>query len=322
MPQEIPTQPPDQGPASPLTHLRPCTPMEMLDRATALLRSRWRLLLPLGLLHALPDSLALTAIVAVVEGKGGKGPPDYLAPVFMLAWLASQWPNAAMIIATINGFIFPDRHIGLWISLRYALARLPYLILTRLHIMFTLVLLLMPLATLVMPSETEAGLGGPILLMAAAGLVAAVFLALFCMLVPPIVMVEHKWFFRAMGRSIALMRPAFKRGLPGDRPATRVLLLLVVPAALYAGAQAALNGISYNLTGMPVFGLDYHPAVWLATAALMFPAKFLAGLWLCAGVSMLYLECRMRTEGFDLFVRLQARTRGLSETPAWAEETD
>ena len=296
--------------------------MEMLDRTTALLRNRWRLLLPLGLLYALPDSLALTGIVAAVEWRGDTRLSGELAPVFMLAWLLSQWPNAAMILVTINGFIFPDRHIGFWMSLRHALGRLPYLILTRLHIMLTLVLLILPSAALVMPGGADVDLSGRILLLAVAGLVAAALLAIYCILVPPVVMVEQKWFLRAMARSIALMRPAFRRGLPGDRPVTRLLLLLVIPAAIYAGAQMAVNGISYKLAGGLVFGLDYHPAVWLATAMFMFPAKWLAGLWLCSGVSLLYLECRMRTEGFDLFVRLQARTQNLSGATPWEEQAD
>lgn len=296
--------------------------MEMLDRTTAVLRNRWRLLLPLGLLYALPESLALTAIVAAVEQTANKGLPDTLAPVFMVAWLLSQWPNAAIIIATINGFIFADRPIGLWMSLRHALPRLPHLILTRLYILFMLVLLMVPSVALVMPSGPGTDSSVPVVLLAVVGLVAAALLAIFCILTPPVVIFEQQSFFRAMSRSIQLMRATFRRGVPGDRPALRFLLLLVIPAAIYAGAQAAVNGLSYQIAGAPALGLEYHPGVWLATAALMLPARFLAGLWLCTGVSMLYLECRMRTEGFDLFGRLQARTRSESETPDWADQQE
>lgn len=310
---------PDCAAPSPLAHLRPCTSMEMLDRTTAVLRSRWKLLLPLGLLYALPESLALMAIVAAVEWTGNTGLTDSLATVLLAAWLLSQWPNAAIIIVSINGFIFADRHANLWASLRHALPRLPYLILTRLYIMFTLVLLLLPSLTIIMPSGPGTDGTVPVFLLAVAGLVAAALLAIFCILTPPIIMVEQKAFFRAMGRSILLMRASFRRGIPGDRPALRLLLLLVIPAVAYAGTQAVVNIMSYQIAGEPALSLDYHPLVLLAMAALLLPARLVSGLWLYTGICMLYLECRMRTEGFDLAVRLQARTRSAPQAPVWAE---
>jgi len=319
MQTENPTQAPGEEFVSPLAHLRPCTAMEMLDRTAAVLCKRWKLLVPLGLLYALPESLTLAGIVAAVEQTGQPSLSDRLAPLFMVAWLVSQGPGAALILATINGYIFADRPIGLWMSLRHALPRLPHLILTRLYIMFTLVLLMLPAATLIMPSETAADTSVPMLLLALGGLVAAALLGIFSILAPPVVMVESRFFFRAIGRSIHLMRTTFRRGLPGDRPALRFLLLLVIPGLLYAGTQVVVNGLSYQIAGTLVFGLDYHPTVWLASAVLMLPARLIAGLWLCAGVSLLYLECRMRTEGFDLFGRLQIRSQSESGVPDWAD---
>ncbi|MBX7244373.1 MAG: hypothetical protein K1X53_02675 [Candidatus Sumerlaeaceae bacterium] len=291
---------------SAICHVRPSTPMELMDRAFLVVRARFPQFLLLGFLFALPE-FAATVLFTYIHGV----PDDSELAQQFLGWLSAafllqQLPNAVVILLAIQAFMFPRRPIRLVPLTRAALINLPLLILTRILAFIILFLL----ANILLGAlGGELGSPGSLLGLFVASWVGAAlaYLFLMWMLMPPVALIESRGFFRGLGRSVELMKQRFRAGWPGDLPVVRLLGILLVPGIGILLGQLVVQGTSYALTGTNAFFGPTTPTVFLISAGVNFITKMSVECWMYVAVALLYLECRMRREGLDLQVRLLQR---------------
>lgn len=282
--------------------------MEMVDRIVRLVSLRWRVILPLALLAALPEPV-LTIIGTYLDTQTREegAQRQYGALIFVLAFALPQWPNAALLLAGFHGHLFPLHSIRAVGALRSALGRLPYLILTRLYVWMLLGLLAFPLIL----AGTRPAISLTVLVGILLGIIAFLVFAGLWFLVPVLVMVEHKSFFRAMARSMELMTTRFSGGWLGDSPLRRLVVMGVFPLVLFAGELILLQA-AWPFLRPPAgsqFPADYGGL--FAFTAVQLAINFVLALWMPLSMAMLYGECRMRREGMDLHVRLEAQTESV-----------
>jgi hypothetical protein len=300
--------------SSGLAHLRPTTPMEMIDRVFLVIGTRPKLFAALALMFALPP-LLLQLFQAFIPPKSGDSPDSIVLFATVAASLLIQWANAAVIAAAFQTLLFPARPLAAKAALRGALDRLFYLILTRFLVVSALIVL-----GLLLPQQLLSGNGGEpgfiSVAIAAWSVGAAVYFGFGWALVPMVVMIERKSFVKAMLRSMDLMRLKFRKAVVfGDSALRRLLLVLIVPAAIYLFGQILVQGISLLATGQILFmwsakviqSSPAHRLVYLFDAGVSFAVSFFALPWLYSGLVMLYAECRMRHEALDIQVRLLTR---------------
>lgn len=287
-----------------LKHLRPTTPMEMMDRAFDLLRIRPGLFLALGAAYGVVNTLALSLVLNGMY----KQKVLEMTPWKIVLDVLSLWPFAALVASAFQTLIFPRRPLRMWVALRGTFGRLPYLILT----MFLMQIIFDGLA--ILPQVfLESGAGdnmGAILYsfatFAAMGL--ALYFSISWGLVPVAVMVERRGFFDALRRSAQLMRLRYSRGLLGDGAFRRFGQLALFPAALLGVGLAGLGclieifsvGGVGNVAGPPPLAVQV-PFI-LGTFAI----SMIYAPWVASASVLLYAESRMRSEALDFQVRLMS----------------
>lgn len=262
--------------------LRPLTTAEVLDAAVSLLRAYGHVLLPVGLLLALAEQLALAPLRAAASAQ----PPAYLpswngsGTAYWLL-LAVGCGTEAAIIALLDG-----------LSARAAAAEIlgnrltPRLLLHPGGARFGPVVLLAVVAGAV---TSACALLGPVW---------AVGYALVGLAVP-VVVVDRVNPARALARGAAL---ACRAGLrAGSIRVLGYVTWLGVRLVLGFGGVLALRWIHVDGSEWAAFA---GPAVWLAVNSLAYPT-------LACLDAALHLETRMRTEGLDIWLTRAAHHRQL-----------
>lgn len=276
--------------AGELAHLRPTTPLELLDRIFSVVARKPFVFAGLACLYAAP--LLLLGLVAVAL----KLDDARASQVLLLALLLQQWPAAAVVVAAFQSAVFPHKKLSLLLALRASLERLPYFILTR-----ALALIVIISLASVPSALNMAEIGWYATPVAIWALFAAVYLLILWALLPIVVMVERRAFVRAMARSAELMRGVFKPGwIVGDTAFRRLVLMAAVPFALVICLEVVPE--CWSLASDR--NLDTRFA--LLTLVLSFVVDLVFAMYAYVGLTLLYMECRMRREALDLQVRLLA----------------
>ncbi len=281
-------------------HVRLSTPVELLDRAFAVLMSRPALFFGLGALGALPG-LAATTVLALSPPAAGAyaGGDSRFALVTILAWVLEQWPLAAIVLCAFQILVLPRRPLPIWVAMQGALPRLAAFASTRM--LSWIVVLGMLLFVF-----TGGGLapGGLWVLVAIPAALMAAYLAVGWALLSPVIMIERLSLVRALQRSAELMRQKFASRGSGDSPFIRLLLILLFPLALIALEQGVVHSVGFFLPGGSLPEIPLRRDFLLFAAAVSFVGKMIREPWTFIALVMLYAECRMRREAFDLRLRL------------------
>ncbi len=293
-------------PGTESTHLRPCTGLELADRAVTLLRMRPALLIGLG---GAGGVLALMADMAVDPAA----PETFV--IGLAVGLAARWPLSAALIGAFQTMLVPRRPLEAGATLRAAFQRLPQLWFTLLiaEIVITTIGLVLPYKLLFPP-------GGASLSPATAGLAGAVaatalYLSALWALTPAVVLLENRMLFDALGRSAELMKLRFSSRLFGDSAIRRLILLFALPLIAQIGFLILAPAVQWIARGMPPLDLadltlpsaptdPVWRTAYIATAALL---ACIVSPYIQAALAGLYAECRMRREGIDLQTRLLDR---------------
>jgi hypothetical protein len=293
--------------ASQFAHLRPSTPLEMLDRTWAVLCLRPWLFLGLGVLCALPELAAniLLAVSPVSENatQAGAG----LLPLLVIAWVLEQWPVAATVLCAFQLLALPNRPLRLWVAMQGALARLFPFVVTR-FFAWAIILGLMFLLV-----QGAAG-GNPVwvvLGMPALGL--SLILMVLWSLISPVVIIERRSLSRAMQRSAELMRARYGRGGFADSAVCRLLLLLILPVSVHAAEGLLVHGAGFFLPGGVMPFMPASRGYIFYYSAVSFAGKVIREPWMFVGLVLLYSESRMRFEALDLQIRLLGGAEPLVE---------
>ena len=296
--------PPSEEPSeffrlSNFAHLHPCTQTELIDRVAAVILHQPALFLGLGALSALPG------LMVMLLSPGFSGPSDSqdvgisYAFVVLIPWFLKEWPVAALILCGFQKFVFPTRKLKLWIVMQTSLTRLLAFIGTRLFA-WTIIMGLM-LFVLSVGSTGGGGISG---LLAFPALITALLLLIYWSLTGVAVMVEGSSFITAMGRSAKILRQGFRGKKLSDSPLSRLLLILIIPIALVIGEQICLQTLGSFYPGGAYPRPPIDSSFTIPAGAIMFFFQTLRAPLLYVGLTMVYLECRMRNESLDLRVRL------------------
>lgn len=287
----------------PLTHLRPTTPLEMLDRAFAVFRSRAGFFLMLGVCASAPGMVVqlgmfLTSGPVVTDETVVRWLPWQIASLFL-----EQWPVAALLGAAFHATLFPRRWIPVRVALQAAIPRLPHLILSGI-----LVAALLALLVTAGIQAVGALAGGALGLLVIIWIVFGVlFLGGSWALVGPVVILEPRAFFRAMRRSLELMLTRFHGAWWRDSSYFRLALIVLFPVVVRATTLLAVRLAHFLDTGELIFLEATDRNFLIAQAIVDGIASILTTPWTCIAITLLYAECRMRREALDLEVRLLAQ---------------
>ncbi len=294
-----PEEPADFFRLSNFAHLHPCTHTELIDRVGAVIMHQPALFFGLGALSALP------ALMAMLLNPGFSGPSgtqevgmiDYL--VTLVPWFLKEWPIAALILAGFQKFVFPKRKLKMWVVMQTSLTFLLAFIGTRLFA-WTII---MGLLLFVLSVGTTGG-GGITGLLAFPALVMALFLLVYWSLTGVAVMIERTAFINAMARSWKMLRQGFRGKKLTNSPLSRLLLILIIPAILFIIEQISIQTLGFFYPGGAYPKPPVDPSFTIPAGAIMFLFQTLRAPWLYVGLTMVYLECRMRNESLDLRIRL------------------
>jgi hypothetical protein len=306
------------APQDNLTHLRPCSTLEMLDRVFAVYRARPVLFTSLGFLYALP-SFALTIGMAFYYGPGLT--PEEIArritPWAAAALLLAQWPNAATISAAFQTLLFPRRSLAFGTAIRGSLSRLPPLILTRLAIMAMIVMIGFGLPVELRRSQSagvlQQGLAIWLILL-------AVFMTMSWALVPAVVMIERRWFVDAMARGFQLMRMKYSPGVAGDGAMRRLLVLALFPICAWLACRLPIEAVCLAQYGKLSVDAPANDMLIIADACATLLVTAFLEPWIYIALVVLYCECRMRREGFDIQMRLLSHQETGAPMQDWQNE--
>jgi hypothetical protein len=142
---------------------------------------------------------------------------------------------------------------------------------------------------------------------------AVIFMVLWA-LVSPVVVVEQRSLSQAMRRSMELMRVKYGRGGFADSALCRLLLLLVLPAAVHAVEQVLLHGAGFFVPGGVMPFVPSSRGYILFYSAVSFVGQVIREPWVFVGLVLLYTESRMRHEALDLQIRLLGGAPDLAAT--------
>jgi hypothetical protein len=280
-----------------LTHLRPTTTLEMLDRVFEVIRKRPALFAGLTGLYLIPE--LVFAVQAWIAGSMEQ--IENFVPYYFAMKLLAQWPAAALNTAAFQTYLFPKRPLRAWSLLRATSPRVPYLILTYFIVLSLLFLVAVVVPTGLLQTLTEDALGILSVLMAAGLFVTAIYLAATWSLIAPLVIIEKKAFGEALIRSMQLMKLKFEEPFAGDGALRRLAVAVMFPGIVY-GVCLLMTRLIAALAG-PVSGTDPDLFFSRVQLSLWVPAEAVVTPWLITSLVMIYTECRMRREALDLQVR-------------------
>lgn len=298
---------PDDGEAgaffrpSERAHLHPCTQVELLDRVSAIVLSRPGLFFGLGALSALPGFVMLLVLAVVPSAAGADAAEPGMAEalIMLMAWLLEEWPVAAIVACGFQAFLLPQRELRLWVAMQTVLGRMAAFAGTR---MFAWAVVL---GLMLFVVAAGSGAGGALSnLLALPALVVALVMLVLWSLAGPVILFERRSFVRALARSSELMRGRFAGGRLTDSPFSRLLLVLALPAAVFALEQVLVQAMGFRLPGGSYPNMNPSPRFALASGIVLFVGQTLRAPFLYVGIAMIYAECRMRREAFDLRVRM------------------
>ncbi|MCX7019878.1 MAG: hypothetical protein NTY46_13000 [Candidatus Sumerlaeota bacterium] len=293
-----------------ITHIRPTTPIEMLDRVFAIFTVRPWVFLALAALYALPSAAATTGLYLFYCSTSSPIDAIGYLPWFFASFFIEQWPCAAILLTVFQTYSSPQKPYGIITALGSAFKRLPYLILTRTLVWFILLLLFgVFVQSVLSPAAGGTFTGSLAQVIGLWCLAASIYFLMMWILVPPIVVIERASFFRAMVRSMQLMAMSFRPGLlKGDTARRRFLLLALFPAAVWLTAQGLLQSVSIARSGTIIFMTPHDPLLYFTAMGLDFIVNLTAGLWILIASPLLYIECRIRREALDVHMRLTNAT--------------
>lgn len=153
------------------------------------------------------------------------------------------------------------------------------------------------------------------ILMSVAFTLAALFAYFFVVgrvaYVPQVILVEGRTATEAFGRSMSLARGNVRRltamFLFTSFATYSAVMLLVVPLGWY-GYLRGINPLSLNEADLPLWYSIGKQVVWQAGAILLAP------VWML-GLSLLYVDERVRHEGYDIELMAQQRLGDMPELP-------
>ena len=243
--------------------------------------------------------------MVMLLSPGFSGPSDNqdvgltYAFVVLIPWFLKEWPVAALILCGFQKFVFPTRKLKLWIVMQTTLTRLLAFIGTRLFA-WTIIMGLM-LFVLSVGSTGGGGIGG---LLALPALVLALLLLIYWSLTGVAVMVEGTSFITAMSRSAKILRQGFRGKSLSNSPLSRLFMILIIPATLVIAEQICLQTLGAFYPGGAYPKPPTDSSFTIPAGAIMFFFQTLRAPLLYVGLTMVYLECRMRNESLDLRIRL------------------
>lgn len=133
--------------------------------------------------------------------------------------------------------------------------------------------------------------------------------------VPQVMLVEGRGVFDALGRSIALARGNVRRltamFLFTTFATYSALMLLVVPLG-WLGYLQGVNPLSLNQTDWPLWYAIGYQVITQSSSILLAP------VWML-GLSLLYVDERVRHEGYDIELMAMQRLGGMPELPGGGE---
>jgi hypothetical protein len=284
---------------SKLAHIRPCTPVEMLDRAFWVFCLRPRLFVACACAAALPGLFGLFA--ADRSGETAL-PPAALGAAYFLLYLVSELADACATAGAFQMSLHPERPLLISALVRSAFARLPLYILTRLMLFLPIIWfgMAMPLTLWISGKRTSETWFAAML--AAAGVLLAIRLFYHWVLAPSVVLIEKRGLFAALMRSMVLMRWPYRSPIRGDGSALR-LAMIALPVAT---AMTALTGLGLAV-GLHFDGPEFLHGWPRSNGRPLFVASAALGMataiwW--PSVAVLYMENLMRREALDVHVRL------------------
>lgn len=290
-----------------LAHLRPTATLEMMDNVFAVFATRKKLFFGLGLLSQLPIVSVLIAFPLLAGGAE----VDWAATSFrswvLVAMVVQMWPIAALIAAAFQTMLFPGRPLQFASLLRASFAQLPHLIVTRIFARLLLVLLAgVGMMSLV---QSQSGGAGQVIMLGLGiwSMLAIVYFSIVWALIGPVVMIERRSMFRALARSMELMRLKFGAGIFGDTPIRRLLIVGLFPFTVFCLGRLIIAGVSLLVTGdFSLFSTSGLAVIATeATVDLLLGSVYLP--WFTIALVAIYVECRMRREALDMQVRLLAK---------------
>ena len=133
--------------------------------------------------------------------------------------------------------------------------------------------------------------------------------------VPQVMLVEGRGVFDALGRSIALARGNVRRltamFLFTTFATYSVLMLLVVPLG-WVGFLQGVNPLSLGQSEWPLWYSIGYQVITQSSSILLAP------VWML-GLSLLYVDERVRHEGYDIELMAMQRLGGMPELPGGGE---
>jgi hypothetical protein len=129
--------------------------------------------------------------------------------------------------------------------------------------------------------------------------------------VPQIMLVEGKGVFDAVGRSFSLAKASTRRMLALSifswLAAYSALMVLAVPLGIYAYLNG-INPVMFNAIGTPTWYSVSYTVLWQLSSIIIAP------VWML-GLSLLYVDQRVRLEGYDIEL-MAARRLGDIPSPS------
>ncbi|PKO14660.1 hypothetical protein CVU37_14295 [candidate division BRC1 bacterium HGW-BRC1-1] len=280
-------------------HLHPCTQTELIDRVAAVIFHQPALFFGLGALSALPGLIVMLVNPGFSGASGTQEVSMSDAFITMIPWFLKEWPVAALILAGFQKFVFPKRTMKMWVAMQTSLSILLAFIGTRLFA-WTII---MGLLLFVLSVGTTGG-GGIAGMLALPALVMALILLIYWSLTGVAVIIERTSFITAMARSWKILRQRFRGKKLTDSPLSRLLLILIIPAVLFIVEQISLQTLGFFYPGGAYPKPPVDPSFTIPAGAIMFFFQTIRAPWLYVGLTMVYLECRMRNESLDIRIRL------------------
>ena len=117
-------------------------------------------------------------------------------------------------------------------------------------------------------------------------------------------MVEGSSFIIAMGRSAKILRQRFRGKSLTNSPLSRLFLILIIPTVLVIAEQICLQTLGAFYPGGAYPRPPTDSSFTIPAGAIMFFFQTVRAPLLYVGLTMVYLECRMRNESLDLRIRL------------------
>lgn len=281
-----------------LQHLRPCTPLELLDRSVTAALKFFPQLGLLAFLTALPETLSLAfAMPGVQTGSDDRTRILSLMAIIGLH-LISLWPFAALIAASFMATVHPERSINPFHLLRFALQRWRLLIAAQ--ILFGIVLIFAMTIIMTLPGIGWGGTAFAVLLAAI-----TVFWTLRLLLTIPILVLERHPLGLSITRSLHLtglaegqeLRSPEETRLP-RAPFPRILFLVMLPVFI----------ISVLSSGIQILLPGELPTDFIAILAnYLFSGLF--SLLFASALIQVYIESLIRSESWDLEYRILHLTR-------------